>query len=152
MRAGTDIQHVPYKGTGPALNDLLGGQVSMAFTDVLTALPHIKAGKLRILGVTSATRSKSLPEVPTLQEQGLNPFDVSVFFGIVVPAGTPPETIQRLNTALVQALNQPEVRQTLEAQGLEIATQTRPDQLGQFIRSEVALWREVVKASGAQLD
>src|SRR5450830_1301825 len=131
MRAGTDIQHVPYKGTGPALNDLLGGQVSMAFTDVLTALPHIKAGKLRILGVTSATRSKSLPEVP---------------------AGTPPETIQRLNAALAQALNQPEVRQTLEAQGLEIATQTRPEQLGQFIRNEVALWREVVKASGAQLD
>lgn len=152
LRTGTDIQHVPYKGTGPALNDLLGGQVSMAFTDVLTALPHIKAGKLRVLGVTSAIRSRSLPDTPTLQEQGITPFDVSVFFGIVAPAGTPAEVIKKLNIALQDVLRQPELRKLLEAQGLELATQTSPEQLGQFIRTEVAQWREVVKTSGAQLD
>jgi tripartite-type tricarboxylate transporter receptor subunit TctC len=97
MRAGTDVQHIPYKGTGPALNDLLGGQVAMSFTDVLTALPHIQAGKLRVLGVTSANRSRVLPDVPTLAEQGLKDFDASVFFGIVVPSGTPQEVVTRLN-------------------------------------------------------
>ena len=152
LRCGTDIQHVPYKGTGPALNDLLGGQVSMAFTDVLTALPHIKAGKLRLLGVTSASRSRSLPDTPTLQEQGVKDFDVSVFFGIVAPAGTPPATVKRLNQALASALQQAAVRKTLEAQGLEIATDTSPEQLGDFIKREVAQWREVVKVSGAQVD
>ncbi|KAH1267922.1 hypothetical protein KXX48_000453, partial [Aspergillus fumigatus] len=106
LRCGTDIQHVPYKGTGPALNDLLGGQVSMAFTDVLTALPHVKAGKLKLLGVTSATRSHILPDTPTLQEQGVKDFDVSVFFGIVAPASTPAPVVKRLNQALITAMQQ----------------------------------------------
>ena len=152
LRTGTDIQHVPYKGTGPALNDLLGGQVSMSFTDVLTALPHIKAGKLRVLGVTAGVRSPSLPEVPTLMEQGVKDFDVSVFFGIVAPAGTPREVVGTLNAAFVQALQQPEVRQKLMAQGLEMATGFAPEQLAAFIQAEVPKWREVVKASGAKVD
>lgn len=152
QRCGTDIQHVPYKGTGPALNDLLGGQVSMAFTDVLTALPHIKSGRLRVLGVTSATRSRSLPDIATLQEQGVKDFDVSVFFGIVAPAGTPNEAIQRANHALVGVVQNKEVRKQLEVQGLELSSQTTPEQLGQFIRQEVALWRDVVRLSGAQVD
>lgn len=152
MVSGTDIQHIPYKGTGPALNDLLGGQVSMSFTDVLTALPHIKAGKLRVLGVTSATRSRSLPDVPTLAEQGLKDFDVSVFFGIVAPAGTPKDTVQKLNAAFVNVLKQADVRQRLQEQGLEIATEQTPAQLAAFIQSEVPKWREVVKASGATVD
>jgi len=150
--AGTDVQHIPYKGTGPALNDLLGGQVAMAFTDVLTALPHIKAGKLRVLGVTTATRSQVLPDVPTLAEQGLKGFDVSVFFGIVAPAGTQQETITRLNAAFVKALAQPDVRKTLTAQGLEPAPATTPAQRATFMRSEVVKWRDVVKTSGATLD
>lgn len=152
LRTGTDIQHVPYKGTGPALNDLLGGQVSMSFTDVLTALPHIKAGKLRVLGVTAGVRSPSLPEVPTLMEQGVKDFDVSVFFGIVAPAGTPREVVTTLNAAFVQVLQQPEVRQKLMAQGLEMATGFAPEQLAAFIQAEVPKWREVVKASGAKVD
>lgn len=150
--SGTDIQHIPYKGTGPALNDLLGGQVTMSFTDVLTALPHIKAGKLRVLGVTSATRSRSLPDVPTLAEQGLKDFDVSVFFGIVAPAGTSKDNVQKLNAAFVNVLKQPDVRQRLQEQGLEIATDQTPAQLAAFIQSEVPKWREVVKASGATVD
>ncbi len=152
LRTGSEIQHIPYKGTGPALNDLLGGQVSMSFTDVLTALPHIKAGKLRILGVTSANRSRSLPDVPTLMEQGVPDFDVSVFFGVVAPAGTPKDVVQRLNVALSQVLQQPEVRQGLTAQGLEMASDLAPEQLASFLQKEVPKWREVVKASGAKVD
>jgi len=150
--AGTDIQHIPYKGTGPALNDLLGGQVSMSFTDVLTALPHIKAGKLRVLGVTTATRSQVLPDTPTVAEQGLKDFDVSVFFGIVAPAGTPADVVARINSAFATVLQQPEVRKTLAAQGLEPPPNTSSAQLAGFMRSELAKWRDVVKASGARAD
>jgi len=153
--AGTDFQHVPYKGTGPALNDLLGGQVAMSFTDVLTAAPHVKAGKLRALGVTTASRSQALPELPTVAAQGvpgLQGFDVSVFFGIVAPAGTPREVVERLNRAFAEAVRQPEVRRTLLGQGLELPPATTPEHLGAFIRSEVAKWRDVVQAAGATLD
>lgn len=152
MRAGTDIQHIPYKGTGPALNDLLGGQVAMSFTDVLTALPHIKAGKLRVLGVTSANRSRALPEVPTLMEQGLKDFDASVFFGIVAPSGTPQDVVTTLNAAFAQVLQQPDVKARLAQQGLEPPPQYTPAQLAVYMRSEAAKWREVIKTSGAKAD
>lgn len=152
QRAGTDIAHIPYKGTGPALNDLLGGQVAMSFTDVLTALPHIKAGKLRVLGVTSANRSNALPDVPTLIEQGIKDFDVSVFFGIVAPSGTPQATVTRLNAAFVQVLQQSDVKTLLAAQGLEPSGQTTPADLAVFMRREVSKWREVIKISGAKAD
>ena len=150
--AGTDFVHVPYKGTGPALNDLLGGQVSMTFTDVLTAQPHAKAGKLRALGVTTLTRSQALPDVPTIAEQGVPGFDVSVFFAIVGPAGMPRDVVTKINAAFVEVLKQPEVRQFLQAQGLEFASNTSPDALAAFIRSEVGKWRTVVQSSGAQVD
>lgn len=150
--AGTDFMHVPYKGTGPALTDLLGGQVSMTFTDVLTALPYIKSGKLRALGVTTKERSQVLPEVPTIAEQGYAGFDVSVFFGLVVPAGTPKDVVDKLNHGFAEALKQPEVRKTLLAQGLEFAPSTSPEQLGIFIQAEVPKWRAVVKSSGAEID
>ena len=152
MRTGTDIQHIPYKGTGPALNDLLGGQVTMSFTDVLTALPHIKAGKLKVLSVTSGTRSKILPDVPTLMEQGVSNFDVSVFFAIMAPAHTPKDVIKKLNSAFATVMQDPEVRKNLEAQGLEIATQTSSEDLAKFIRVELDQWRKVIKVSGAQAD
>ena len=150
--ADTDFAHIPYKGTGPALNDLLGGQVAMTFTDVLTALPHIKSGKLRALGVTTKERSQALPEVPTIAEQGIAGFDVSVFFGLVVPAGTPKDVVDKLNQGFADALKQPEVRKTLLAQGLEFAPSTSPEQLGSFIQAEVVKWRGVVKSSGAEID
>lgn len=152
MRAGTDVQHIPYKGTGPALNDLLGGQVAMSFTDVLTALPHIQAGKLRVLGVTSAKRSRVLPDVPTLAEQGLKDFDASVFFGIVVPSGTPQDVVTRLNAAFAQVLQQPDVKQRLAQQGLEPPAQYTPAQLAAYMRAEAAKWQEVIKVSGAKVD
>jgi tripartite-type tricarboxylate transporter receptor subunit TctC len=150
--AGTSFQHVPYKGTGPALNDLLGGHVSMAFTDVLTALPYIKSGKLRVLGVTAATPSRALPGVPTVAEQGVKGFDVSVFFGIVAPAGTPPKIVEKLNRAFAVALQKPELTKILAEQGLEMATSTDPENLRSFMTSEIAKWKTVVKSSGAELD
>lgn len=150
--AGTDFVHVPYKGTGPALNDLLGGQVAMTFTDVLTAQPHVKAGKLRALGVTTLARSQALPDVSTVAEQGLNGFDVSVFFAIVGPAGMPRDTVARINAAFVDVLKQPDVRQFLQAQGLEFAANPSPEALAGFIRTEVSKWRAVVQSSGAQVD
>jgi tripartite-type tricarboxylate transporter receptor subunit TctC len=150
--AGTDFQHIPYKGTGPALTDLAGGHVSMAFTDVLTALPFIKAGKLRVLGVTTAAPSRALPGVPTVAEQGVKGFDVSVFFGIVAPAGTPAEVVTKLNRAIAAALQKPELAQMLAGQGLEMASGADPENLRAFMTREVARWRDVVKRSGAQLD
>ncbi|MFD0669821.1 Bug family tripartite tricarboxylate transporter substrate binding protein [Ramlibacter sp. MAHUQ-53] len=152
MKAGTDLQHIPYKGTGPALNDLLGGQVEMSFTDVLTALPHIQAGKLRVLGVTSPVRSRVLPNVPTLAEQGLKDFDSSVFFGVVVPAGTPQPVVARLNAAFQQVLQEPEMQQKLAAQGLEPPPQYTPGQLADYMRNETVKWREVIRQSGAKAD
>ncbi|MGK6309815.1 Bug family tripartite tricarboxylate transporter substrate binding protein [Variovorax sp. DT-64] len=150
--AGVDLQHIPYKGTGPALNDLLGGQVSMSFTDVLTALPYVKAGKLRALGVTTTERSQALPDVPTVAEQGVPGYDVSVFFGIVAPAGTPPERIARLNAAFVETLGTPKVKQLFASQGLEPAPSSKPEQLRRFIEEQKSKWAGVVKQSGAQLD
>ncbi|MDM0051233.1 tripartite tricarboxylate transporter substrate binding protein [Variovorax sp. J22R115] len=150
--AGTDLQHIPYKGTGPALNDLLGGQVSMSFTDVLTALPYVKAGKLRALGIATAQRSQALPDLPTLAEQGVTGYDVSVFFGIVAPAGTPPATVAKLNKAFADALATPKVKQLFASQGLEPAPSSTPEQLGKYIGAQVTKWSSVVKQSGAQLD
>lgn len=150
--AGTDFQHVPYKGTGPALNDLVGGHVSMAFTDVLTALPFVKAGKLRVLGVATASPSRAMPEVPTIAEQGVKGFDVSVFFGIVAPAGTPADVVGKLNRAFATALQRPELSKMLAQQGLEMANSSDPENLRAFMTQEVTRWRDVVKSSGAQLD
>jgi tripartite-type tricarboxylate transporter receptor subunit TctC len=150
--AGTDLQHVPYKGTGPALNDLLGGHVSMAFTDVLTAIPFVKSGKLQALGVTTAAPSRALPGVPTIASQGVKGFDVSVFFGIVAPAGTPPAVVARLNKAFAAALQKPALSKMLAGQGLEMAASTDPESLHKFMVQEVAKWHEVIEAAHAQLD
>jgi tripartite-type tricarboxylate transporter receptor subunit TctC len=152
IKAGTGFQHIPYKGTGPALTDLVGGHVSMAFTDVLTALPFVKQNKLRLLGVTTASPSRAVPNAPTVASQGLPGFDVSVFFGVVAPAGTPAETVTRLNRAFADALKRPELADMLAGQGLEMASSTAPESLRAFMTKEITTWREVVKASGAQLD
>ena len=151
-KAGVELQHIPYKGTGPALNDLLGGQVSASFTDVLTALPYVKTGKLRALGIATITRSQALPELPTIAEQGVPGYDVSVFFGVVAPAGTPLERIAKLNQAFVEVLASPKVKELFAVQGLESAPDHTPAQLAKFIAAQKASWAAVVKASGAQLD
>ncbi|WP_167668923.1 Bug family tripartite tricarboxylate transporter substrate binding protein [Allopusillimonas soli] len=150
--AGTSILHVPYRGTGPALNDLLGGQVSMAFTDILTALPHVKSGALRPIGLASAQRSDALPDLPTLDEQGLAGYDVSVFFGIVAPAGTPEPIVARLNKAFAAALSDPEIRSALAMQGIVQAEDKTPEGLKKFIDSEVDKWSKVIKTAGISLN
>jgi tripartite-type tricarboxylate transporter receptor subunit TctC len=150
--AGTDFLHIPYKGTGPALNDLLGGHVAMSFTDVLTAKPYVESGKLRALGVTTAKRSRALPDVPTVAEQGYPGYDVSVFFGIVAPAGTPADRIATLNKAFVQALNSDKVKALFASQGLESAPDNSPQALGVFIAKEKAKWAKVIKDSGMPLN
>jgi tripartite-type tricarboxylate transporter receptor subunit TctC len=124
----------------------------MSFTDVLTALPHIQAGKLRVLGVTSAQRSRALADVPTLSEQGLKDFDASVFFGIVAPAGTPQPVVGKLNAAFAAVLQKPEVRQRLAQQGLEPPANYTPAQLATYMRNEADKWREVIRVSGARVD
>lgn len=150
--AGTTLQHVPYKGTGPALNDLIAGQVQMSFTDILTAMPYIKAGRLKAIGVATEKRSQAMPEIPSIAEQGLPGYDVSVFFGVVAPAGTPPDRIAKLNSAFVHALRQEKVRSTFAAQGLEAAADQTPEGLARFIKEEMGKWKTVVDASGAKLD
>lgn len=150
--AGTQILHIPYKGTGPALNDLLGGQVSMSFTDILTALPHVKAGTLRAIGLASAERSQALPDLPTLSEQGLDGYDVSVFFGIVAPRNTPSDVIDKLNQAFTAVLADPDVKETLHKQGIVEADDKTPQGLASFIDVQVPKWRAIIQEAGVALD
>lgn len=152
QKAGTTLQHVPYKGTGPALNDLLGGQVDMTFTDILTALPYIKTGKVKVIGVATEKRSQALPQIPTIAEQGLPGYDVSVFFGVVAPAGTPADRITLLNQAFRKALASDRVRSLFATQGLEASPDLTAEGLASFIPAEVAKWKNVVDLSGARLD
>lgn len=147
-RAQLEFVHVPYKGGSPALADLVGGQVQFLFTTIPGALPHIKANSLRALAVTSPRRSPALPDLPTMAESGLPGFQAISWHGIVAPAGTPPEVINRLNQAFTQALASPEVRQRLLEEGAEAAS-LNGQQFGDFIQQEIATWAQAVQASGA---
>ncbi|NOJ99270.1 tripartite tricarboxylate transporter substrate binding protein, partial [Corallococcus coralloides] len=150
--AKVDMQHVPYKGSAPAVTDLLGGQVQSMFDNTPSALPHVQGGRLRAIAITSAQRSPLLPDVPTVAEQGYPGYDVSVFFGVVAPAGTPADRIALLNKAFTEALSTAKVKTLFASQGLEAATDTRPQALGRFIADETAKWGQVVKQSGVSLD
>lgn len=150
--AHTQLMHVPYKGTGPALNDLLAGQVDMTFTDILTAMPYIKTGKVKALGVATAKRSSAMPEIATIAEQGLKGYDVSVFFGVVGPKGMPADVVQTLNQSFGKVLDSDKVKKMFADQGLEASSDRTPAYLTRFIDSEVKRWGGVVKASGVQLD
>jgi tripartite-type tricarboxylate transporter receptor subunit TctC len=150
-RAGINVLPVPYKGNGPAMADLLGGQVSAMFLQYAVARPQIAAGKLRVLGTPSAKRSPAIPEVPTIAESGLPGFDVEPWFGIMVPAGTPAPVVAKLNAEIAKDMRQPEVKKQLVDQGAEAVT-TTPEQFGSFIDSEVSRWAAVIKASGAKVE
>jgi tripartite-type tricarboxylate transporter receptor subunit TctC len=149
--AGVDMLHVPYKGSAPALTDLIGGQVNLMFDNLTSSLSYIKAGKLRALAVTSSKRSPALPDVPTIAEAGLPGFEASSWFGVFAPAGTPPEIIARLNKEIVKALSSAELKERLAGQGAE-AVGDSPEQFAAHIKSETAKWAKVVKASGATVD
>lgn len=151
MRTGIDVLHVPYKGSAPAVTDLIGGQVQFMFDNMPSSWPHVQSGKLRALAVTTKERSKSAPDLPTMQEAGFADFDVSSWFGMIAPAGTPPEVVNKLNAAMVKALDKPEVQKSFESLGA-VGVKTTPAEFGQFIKSEVEGWAPVVKASGAKVD
>ncbi len=149
--AGVQMQHIPYKGSPPALQDVVGGQVTMTFDNITTAWPLAKGGKLRALAVTTAKRSAIAPEIPTLAEAGLVGFEVGSWQGVFAPAGTPPEIVKRLNAEIVKILNMPDVKEKLFALGAEPVGDT-PEQFAAFVKSEVAKWSDVVKKSGAKVD
>ncbi|HET8830678.1 MAG TPA: tripartite tricarboxylate transporter substrate binding protein [Casimicrobiaceae bacterium] len=149
--AGVDMQHIPYKGSPPALQDVVGGQVTMTFDNITTAWPLAKAGKLRALAVTTAKRSPIAPDVPTLAESGLAGYEVGSWQGVFAPAGTPPDVVKRLNTEIVKIINMPDVRAKLEALGAEPVGNSS-DEFATIVKSEVAKWAKVVKESGAHVD
>jgi tripartite-type tricarboxylate transporter receptor subunit TctC len=149
--AGVDMLHVPYKGSGPALVDLLAGQVQVMFATIATSLPHIRSAKLRALGVTSLRRAPLLPDVPSINEALLPGYEVIVWQAIVAPARTPDAIIARLNAEIVRSLRTPAMKEQLTAQGLD-AVGNSPQEFAAYIRSENAKWAKVVKASGATVD
>jgi tripartite-type tricarboxylate transporter receptor subunit TctC len=148
---GIDIVHIPYKGSAPALNDLIAGQVSMMFDLVLTAAPHVRSGAVRGLAVTGAQRSSALPGLPTVAESGIPGYEVSAWFGIFAPAGVPQPVVQRLNAEFVKALQQPDLRQRLASQGAEPLTST-PAEFSAYLRAEIEKWATVVKKAGMKPD
>ena len=144
---GTFIVHIPYRGGGPALVDTLSGQVDLSFPTLAAALPHVKAGSLRALAVTGIARSSLLPDVPTLREAGVKDFQFSQWLALLAPAGTSPEVVGRLNGALRQVLNSPEVREKFQAQAFESVI-TSPEEAGKFIASEVVRFSRLIKTRG----
>ena len=149
--AGIDITHVPYKGTGPALTDLLTGRISMMIDTVSVHVENVNAGKLRALGVTSAKRTPSLPNVPTIAEAGLPGFDVSIWLGVLAPAKTPPDVVARLNSEIRKVMAEPDMKAQLLKAGIDPLTST-PDEFAATIKADTAKWSKVVKASGARVD
>ena len=149
--AGTQIKHVPYKGSAPALTDTMGGQTQVMFDTMLSAMPHVRSGKLRALAVTSAKRSTAAPELPTVAEAGLPGFEAIAWNGLLAPVGTPREVLARISTELRSAMEQPDVRERFEAQGFAVAWST-PETFSAFIGTEIDKWARVVKTSGATVD
>jgi tripartite-type tricarboxylate transporter receptor subunit TctC len=149
--AGVDVLHVPYKGGAPAIADVIGGQVEMMFLNMPTGLGQVKAGKVRILGVTSPKRVAQLPDVPTIDEAGLKGFETYAWSGVYVPSGTPREIIARLNSEIVRILRMPSIREQLAGQGADAVGDT-PEEFGRFTRAEIAKWAQIIKISGAKVD
>jgi len=151
MMAGVDMTHVPYKGAGPAVADVLAGRVSMTFDSIPVWVAHIKAGKVRALGVTPAQRSATVPDVPTIAESGLRGFDVSNWLGVFAPANVSKDVVARLNAELKRIMADPEIRKQLVDQGVE-AMYTTPKGLAAIIRADITKWSKLVKDSGATPD
>src|SRR5687767_3786443 len=149
--AGVKMTHVPYKGFGPALTDLMSGRIELMFNSIVAILPHIQSGKLRALAVTSRKRSSLLPEVPTLAEAGLPEYEAGSWYGILAPAGTPPAVLQRLHVEITRAVQTPEVQKRLAGEGADVIGST-PQEFAAHIAAELARMREVVRAGGMRLE
>jgi tripartite-type tricarboxylate transporter receptor subunit TctC len=149
--AGLDLQHVPYKGDTPLTLDLVAGRVQLAFGTAVAFLPHVQAGRLRVLAVTDARPSPVAPGVPTVAASGLPGFEALQWFGVLAPAGTPPEAVARLNAEIGRALREPEVQEKLQGLGMQVAG-AGPEAFGTFLRAETAKWSKVARDSGAKID
>ena len=149
--AKVDMQHVPYKGSAPAVTDLLGNQIGIMFDNMPSAIQHVRSGKLVPLAVTTAKRSPELPKVPTIAEAGVPGYEATSWFGMFAPAGTPAPVLAKLNAAIVKVLGQPDVKKKINEQGAEVYSET-PEQFAAFIQAESVKWGKVVKESGASLD
>ena len=149
---GLKLNHVPFKGSAPAVTAMLGGQVDFAFAVAPDALPHVKAGKLRALAVSGAKRAAPLPDVPTMVEGGVPGYEATAWFGYLAPAGTSREIIDRLNAEIAKALESSDVRDRLAPGGLSELPGGTPERFGDFVKSEIAKWSRVVKESGAKID
>ena len=151
QQAGIDLVHVPYKGAGPAMTDLLGGQVEAMFPSLITALPHIKSGKLRALALSAPQRSPLLPAVPTVAESGYPAFNAVQWYGVCAPAGVPPAIVERLNRALNAALTSPDVRTRLGDQAAEVMPMS-PAEFGDYIRADIARWVKLLKDANLKIE
>ncbi|MEO7727889.1 MAG: tripartite tricarboxylate transporter substrate binding protein [Burkholderiales bacterium] len=149
--AGVDIVHVPYKGGGPAIVDLIGGQIHMAFSSVPSVLPHIKAGRLNALGVGSAKRSPSLPNIPTIAESGVPGYEYTTWYGIFTPVRTPRPILTQLNAEIVKVVGAPELNDYFASQGADPSPST-PDELRRYMAQESARWARIIKAANIRLD
>jgi putative tricarboxylic transport membrane protein len=149
--AGISMLHVPYKSTPPALEDIIGGRVSMMFADFTTAMPHVAAGSLRALAVTRIKRSALFPELPTMDEAGIKGFNLDAWAGLVAPAGTPPDVIAKLNTALRKIIDSPEIQAKFKKVGFEGFSST-PQELGDYIKVQLGEWEKMVKDANIQAD
>jgi tripartite-type tricarboxylate transporter receptor subunit TctC len=149
---GLEITHVPYKGSAPMDTDLMGGQIAMAFDATPTALPLAQSGKLRALGAGMTKRVAAMPDLPTLQEQGLSGFECYTWNAFLAPAGTPKPIVDKLNAAINTSLADPTVTSALNKAGIDATPGSTPDGTGQFVKAELAKWAPIIKASGAQID
>ena len=149
--AGVNLVHIPYKGSPPAVTDLMAGEVALMFSPSSTVLPHVKSGRLRALAVTTASRLPSLPDLPTVAESGLKGYETITWFGFVAPAKTPPAVVTRHNAEIVKVLALPDVRNQFGIQGIEVLGGT-PEQFASTIRDEIAKWAKVIRLSGAKAE
>jgi tripartite-type tricarboxylate transporter receptor subunit TctC len=148
---GTQVTHVAYKGSAPAVTDLIAGQVQVMFDNTPNVLPHVKAGKLKALGVSSRSRTGLAPEIPTVDEAGVPGYDVGVWFGVLTVAGTSREIVQRLNAEMVKVLTSAEVKERFGKIGVDVVAGS-PEQFSQFLKSEVGRWAKVIQDAGIKAD
>lgn len=149
--AQVKLNHVPYKGSNQAMNDLLGGQVKVSFVGVPNALPNLRNGKLKALGVSTAKRYADLPDVPSIAESGVPGYDATVWLGLLAPPGTPREVVQKLNAAITKVLSQPEAKKLMSSAGVDVATST-PEEFGKLMQAELDRWGKVVRETGATVN
>ena len=147
---GIDILHVPYKGVQPAMVDVISGQVAINFPSILSALPHVRSGRVRALAVTGAKRTRAAPELPTMQEAGIKDYESMTWYAVVAPSGTPQDVVTKLSSEIAGIVKQPEIADRLSNEGADPVGST-PQEFGRYLRSEIEKWRKVISAAGIQL-